>query len=301
MFLQLVTGATPAETQRNADSLFIYTPLQLSAIAETVWRNRYNGATSATTPIAPFVPWAKALTDNILIPTPISGYYFDPAGINPPQPVAQGIGVMPAGEVFQPPTALPGLQPDSGGNVVPTNWDHLIYAYLIENTRIFDVFAKVLEAYMFSERLETPSPASQQFWRNTEYMLFGDGLPSVLWTTSSRQRRDEFANRLTVYYWMFGVDLSHAQELVGAHPYEKPAAANRDFIPTFEVLCVRGLARDPERQEHQRREFHRSGGDRDACAAHLRHDGDAAAQRQFVARGVPSRRPDVVAASGADV
>ncbi len=36
---------------------------------------------------------------------------------------------------------------------------------------------------------------------------------------------------------MFGIDLSHAQDLATRHPYEKPAAANRDFIPTFEVLA----------------------------------------------------------------
>ena len=233
MFLQLVTpssGSPPV--QACADSLFIYTPLQLSAIAETVWRNRYNAGVSSTAPIAPFVPWPQGLTDAILTPTPISGYYF---GGHNPQQIVQGIGVMPSGESFVQPLALPGLQ-TAGSNPKPTNWDHLIYAYLVENTRIFDIFAKVLETYMFGERLETPSPASQQFWRNTEYLLFGDGIPSMLWTTASRLRRDEIANRLTVYYWMFGVDLAHAPELAASHPYEKPAAANRDFIPTFEAF-----------------------------------------------------------------
>ena len=44
------------------------------------------------------------------------------------------------------------------------------------------------------------------------------------------------ANRLTAYYWMFGIDLSHAPELAVQHPYQKPAASNRDFIPTFEAF-----------------------------------------------------------------
>jgi hypothetical protein len=61
-------------------------------------------------------------------------------------------------------------------------------------------------------------------------------MPSMVWTTSSRLRRDEVADRLTAYYWMFGIDLSHASEISGAHPYQKPAAANRDFIPTFEAF-----------------------------------------------------------------
>jgi hypothetical protein len=117
-----------------------------------------------------------------------------------------------------------------------TNWDHLIYAYLIENTRIYDIFAKVLETYMYSETLPIPNPAAQNFLRVTEY-LYSDGIPTAVWTTANRLRRDEIANRMTVYYWMFGIDLSHAQEIAMAHPYTKPEAANRDFIPTFEAFA----------------------------------------------------------------
>jgi hypothetical protein len=35
---------------------------------------------------------------------------------------------------------------------------------------------------------------------------------------------------------MFGIDLSHAPQVAVQHPYEKPAASNRDFIPTFEAF-----------------------------------------------------------------
>jgi hypothetical protein len=42
---------------------------------------------------------------------------------------------------------------------------------------------------------------------------------------------------LTTYYWMFGIDLSHASEVAAHHPYVKPAASNRDFISTFEVFA----------------------------------------------------------------
>jgi hypothetical protein len=47
--------------------------------------------------------------------------------------------------------------------VKPTNSDHLIYASLVENTRVFDTFSKVLEGYAFSKQLETPSRASRLF------------------------------------------------------------------------------------------------------------------------------------------
>ena len=77
MFLQLVMPltlppppATPPDPPPSldtfalqcVDSLFLYTPLQISALVETVWRNRYNAA-SAT-----FTPWPLSLTDAILRP-----------------------------------------------------------------------------------------------------------------------------------------------------------------------------------------------------------------------------------------
>src|SRR5437763_1303617 len=82
----------------------------------------------------------------------------------------------------------------------------------------------LVETYASSEELETPSPASQNFWRNVEYLIYGDGIPSMIWNTTSRARRDEVANRQTVYNWMFGIDLSHAPELAKGHPYLKPTA-----------------------------------------------------------------------------
>jgi hypothetical protein len=231
MFLQLVTPTppNPAAAQQNTDSLFVYHPLQISAIVETGWRNRYNAAN------ARFVPWPDFITGPLLKAAPfIQGWNFSPT---PPKEITEADSIMPSGETFQPPEVQPGISLSAGGNVQPLNWDHLIYAYLIENTRIYDVFSKVLETYIFSEQLETPSPASQQFWRNTEYLIYGDGMPTMLWSPVSRLRRDEVANRLTLYYWMFGLDISHAQEAAAKHPYEKPAAANRDFIPTFEAFA----------------------------------------------------------------
>jgi hypothetical protein len=241
MFLQLVMpsagppGTWSALAQQSVDSLFLYTPLQISALVETVWRNRYNAAS------ANFTPWPQWMTDAILAPNApgtanpnfISGYAF-PGTPTPGAGVAQWPFPLPSGGTFLWPNQLPGVALSGGGFVQPTNWDHLIYAYLIENTRIVDIFARLVDAYAFSEQLETPSPAAQNFWRSTEYLIFGDGIPSMIWNTTSRARRDEIANRQTVYNWMFGIDLSHAAELAKEHPYRKPTASNRDFFPTFE-------------------------------------------------------------------
>jgi len=232
MFRQLVTvGPNPGNRLKNINSLFTYHPLQISAIVETVWLNRYNAASSQTS--SPFFPWSPQVAYPLLAePGFFSGYKW-PGGT--PEPIAP-----PAD--FVPPLKQPGIQGTwdgiSASNTAhSTNWDHLIYAYIVENTRIFDIFAKVLETYMFTEQLETPSQESQLFWRNLEYLIFGDATPSMIWTTTSRSRRDEIADRLTSYYWMFGIDLSHAPDIAAQHPYQKPAAANRDFIPTFEAFA----------------------------------------------------------------
>lgn len=240
MFRQLVTPGLPGPLTpaalNNINSLFVYHPLQLSAIIETYWLNRLNAGSAETG--SPFLPWAPQMATNLLSMNFFPGYDWSGGA---PVALAPGAAISPL--AFTAPLQQPGIlntwdgvSPFPPPGFQPTNWDHLIYAYLVENTRIFEIFSKVLETYMFSEELETPSPASQSFWRNVEYMIYGDAVPSMLWTTSSRLRRDEAANRMTAYYWMFGLDLSHAAELAGKHPYQKPNAANRDFIPTFEAF-----------------------------------------------------------------
>jgi hypothetical protein len=244
MFRQLVTPGFPGPhpspaVQNNINSLFTYHPLQISAIVETVWLNRYNAATSSIS--SPFLPWSPVVAYNILDAPFFPGYSW-PGGGGAPTPLSPGLDVNSLAPPFTPPLLQPGIAGTwNGVGPMPatfhsTNWDHLIYAYVIENTRIFEIFSKVLLKYMNGGELETPSQTSQLFWRNLEFLIFGDAMPSMVWTTSGRLRRDEQANRLATYYWMFGIDLSHAAQIAVEHPYEKPAASNRDFIPTFEAF-----------------------------------------------------------------
>jgi hypothetical protein len=126
--------------------------------------------------------------------------------------------------------AQPGLQNGAA------NWDHLIYAYFIENTRIHDIFQAVIDAFQHGERLQVPSAATQRFLRNTEYLLYSDPAPTTVWNLTSRTRRDEHSHRMTNYWRAFGLDLAHAAEISDSHPYEKPEASNVEFVPTFETL-----------------------------------------------------------------
>jgi len=116
-------------------------------------------------------------------------------------------------------------------------WDHLIYAYLIENTRIFDIFAKVMEISCSCEDLGTLSPQSQMFLHTTHALIFTDPPSTTVWNVTGRACPDEISQRMATYWSMFGIELNHATEIAAKHQYAKSAGANVDFIETFETLA----------------------------------------------------------------
>jgi hypothetical protein len=113
---------------------------------------------------------------------------------------------------------------------------HLIYAYLIENTRIYEIFRRVLHEYLHGERLEVASVAGQHFLRATEDLFYKDTPPFVINSLTSWIRPDIGATRRNAYWRMFAMDLNHGPNQGGAYPYEKAQAANLDFVSTFEAL-----------------------------------------------------------------
>jgi hypothetical protein len=113
-------------------------------------------------------------------------------------------------------------------------WDHLIYAYLIENTRIYDIFRRVVYEYRHGERLGAPLGTSQHWLRNTEELFFRDPAPFSIYSVTSYVRPDQGATRRNAYYRMFGMDLNHGMEDNQPYSYAKPDAANREFVSTFE-------------------------------------------------------------------
>ena len=73
-------------------------------------------------------------------------------------------------------------------------WDHLIYAYMIENTRILDIFRRVVYEFAQGERLGTPSVETLHWLRNTEELFYRDAPSFFVYGTaqsrSARQRSD---------------------------------------------------------------------------------------------------------------
>jgi hypothetical protein len=118
----------------------------------------------------------------------------------------------------------------------PRLWHHLIYAYLIENTRIFEVCARVLEEALHGERLGSISEDGHRWLRATEELFFRDSGFSFISSMQSSIRPDIRATRRNAYYRMFSIDLNHGTRDNQPYPYVKPEAANRDFVSTLENL-----------------------------------------------------------------
>jgi hypothetical protein len=131
----------------------------------------------------------------------------------------------------------PAIQIVANGAVYPPGlWDHLIYAYMIENTRLYEIFRRVLEEYAYGERLSTPSNEGQRWLRTTEALFYHDPPPFQIYSLMSWIRPDIRAVRRNAYHRMFGLDLNHGTDDNRPYPYPRAAAANTDFTGTFEEL-----------------------------------------------------------------
>jgi len=137
-----------------------------------------------------------------------------------------------------------GFNPASSGfiDTVPVvipagflRWDHLIYAYMIENTRLYEIFRRVVDEYRHGEKLGTPLDAATQNWlRNTEELFYSDSAPFLITNVSSHIRSDLRASRRNAYQRMFGMDLNHGADDGKPYTYIKAEAANSEFVATFE-------------------------------------------------------------------
>jgi hypothetical protein len=114
-------------------------------------------------------------------------------------------------------------------------FDHLIYAYMIENTRAYEIFSRVALELLHGERLGLlQTEAAYRWLRTTEELFLKDASPFLPQAVVSKVRPDIRASRRNAYYRMFGMDLNHAADQTTTYPYQRAEAANREFVSVLE-------------------------------------------------------------------
>jgi transcriptional regulator with XRE-family HTH domain len=185
-----------------ASQLFQKHPAELALVLEEVWNRRFAlnappGHPDNRSPLDGLPPW---------MPFP------------KPDPLPPGVPI-----------------PGSGGErFSPFRWDHLIYAYMVENTRVLEVMRRVVHEMAHGEKLGTPTAEAQAWLRSTEELFFKDGAPFLVTSLASPLRPDARATRRNAYQRMFGMELNHGLDDGQPLAYVKADAANREFVATFE-------------------------------------------------------------------
>lgn len=120
---------------------------------------------------------------------------------------------LPSGLLALQPSGISFTTPDTYTNAPYTTpsliWDHLAYAYLVESTGVFEIFAEVVRRLLVGETLVTLSPASNQWLRATEDLFFKDPPIFAINGVVSQVRSNARVNRRNAYWRMFGMDLPH--------------------------------------------------------------------------------------------
>jgi hypothetical protein len=106
-------------------------------------------------------------------------------------------------------------------------WDHLVYAYLIESTGIYEIIAQLLVRIVRGETLGRLRPETLQWARATEELLFRDPPLFSIGGIESRVRPDIRIQRRNAYWRMFGLDLPH--------PLPRSSAGAGDAQPPWKL------------------------------------------------------------------
>jgi hypothetical protein len=124
-----------------------------------------------------------------------------------------------------------------GGNLLPPY--HLVYAYLVENTRISQIFERTIYLYMNDEKLNKATTAQNrtafQWMINTESLFYRTLSNIDLRNVNGSIRPSAERVRRNAYYRLLGMDLAFGDIDTNADvPYYKAEANNQSFIVVFE-------------------------------------------------------------------
>lgn len=122
--------------------------------------------------------------------------------------------------------------------VPAVGWHHLVYAYMVENTRIFDIFRRLVSEYVHGERLPHATPETVRWLRTTEELFFSTPRYLTLRSVTSNLRPDDGSVRRNAYWRFFGMDLNHGMDDGRQYPYTKPEVSNQEFVTLWESLLT---------------------------------------------------------------
>jgi len=226
MFRKLVSPPAAPPAGGSAADLVRLRPSELIALLELAWNKRMDVSS---------VPLGRpdhrsnlpGLDDRLV--TPLATQLPPSFPATPPTPTTPSAASFVA-FILKPPAGTTAAT----ASVTGWLWDHLIYAYMIENTRIYEIFRRMLHEFLHGEKLGAPSDNTQIWLRNTEELFYRDGSPFFIPPVASYVRPDLRASRRNAYFRMFGMDLNHGNDDNSPYAYIKAEAANREFVPTFE-------------------------------------------------------------------
>jgi hypothetical protein len=162
--------------------------------------------------------------DSLSVERAIVRHWFDiDAQVNYDAAGLTGPGVPPAGDRYS--------------SFIDSSSYHLIYAYLLENTRMLQIFERLIERYFYDEEFGIADNNQVFAWiQNSERLFFKNDTPR---TTNIRSliRPNSDATRRNAYWRMFGMDLAFGDIYStggGAVAYNKAKVSNQQFVPLFE-------------------------------------------------------------------
>ncbi|HRH48114.1 MAG TPA: hypothetical protein PLP23_05170 [Panacibacter sp.] len=125
---------------------------------------------------------------------------------------------------------------------------HLVYAYMMENTKMVQIFERILSLYQHGEDLTIPTVTvnsttptitdngKTRKWIDNTSLLFYSNSPSAVWNDNSLLGSNFEAIRRNAYYRLLGMDLNHGIGEKATQPvaYQRANHTNLGFTELFE-------------------------------------------------------------------
>lgn len=118
---------------------------------------------------------------------------------------------------------------------------HIAFGYMIENSRIVQIFERLIVLFQTDELMGVADPANLsnqlafQWIINTENLFFKEIPSSSYRNIGSMNRPNSEANRRNAYYRLLGMDLAFGDKTNGSY---RANASNTQFVGLFEQLLV---------------------------------------------------------------